>query len=136
MGWMAFVVSMALLAGCEGSPTSPRDVSLGESFDLAPAQAALVGGTGLHVSFERVAADSRCAEDVTCVWEGDAAVLVTAAQPSRDTARFELHTSGSRGSREARYGDFVITMVDLRPQPRSTSPIEAGAYRVTLRVTR
>jgi hypothetical protein len=131
---MMFVAAMAA-SGCT-TPTAPRTVGLGETFDLAPAQAALVGDTGLQVSFERVAADSRCAQDVTCVWEGDAAVAVIVAQPGSDPARLELHTSGSVGPREGRYGGFVVSLVDLRPQPLSTSSIEAGAYRLSLKVTR
>jgi hypothetical protein len=111
MGWLAFVTSMVCLAACKESPTS----------------------------LEGVSADSRCAQDVTCVWEGDAAVTVSAQRTGGDLARFELHTSGSMGPREARHGDFLITMVDLRPQPRSTRPIDSSDYRLdrlVLRVTR
>ena len=135
MGWILLSVSVLSLTSC-GSPTSPRDVELGEEFQLAPSQTAVVGDTGLRLVFERVDSDSRCGVDVTCVWEGDAEVVVAASQPGRDTATLELHTTtAGGGQREARYGDFVVGLTALSPQPRSTERIRAEDYRATLRVT-
>ena len=135
MGWILVSLSVLSLTSC-GSPTSPRDVELDEEFQLAPSQSAAVGDTGLTLAFERVESDSRCGVDVTCFWEGDAEVFVTASQPGRDTATLELHTTTSGGRQtEARYGDFVIALRGLSPQPRSTERIRPEDYRATLRVT-
>lgn len=136
MGWL-FVGLSVLMASCGGStPTSPQNVSLDEEFELAPSQIAIVGDTGLTLAFERVRSDSRCAVDVQCVWEGDAVVALTAAQPGHDTAALELHTTTSGGGqREARYGDFVITLTALAPQPHSQETIRAEDYRARLRVS-
>ena len=111
MGWLIVGLSI-LMTSCGGSsPTAPRNVSLDEEFVLAPSQVAVVGDTGLTLSFERVDSDSRCAVDVVCVWEGDAAVALTASQSGREAAALELHTTTNGGGRrEARYGDFVITL--------------------------
>lgn len=136
MGWL-FVSLSVLSLSCGGSnPTAPQNVSLDEEFVLAPAQIALVGDTGLSLAFERVSSDSRCAVDVQCIWEGDGVVAVTASQAGRDTATLELHTTTSGGGqREARYGDFLVTLTALSPQPRSTERIRAEDYRATLRVS-
>jgi hypothetical protein len=137
MGWVMAAFSMMCAAGgCGGSPpTAPRNVSLGEEFELAPAQMASVGETGLTVAFERVSSDSRCPVDVVCVWEGDAAVALKASLPGQELGRLELHTSGQMGPREVRHGDFLITMVALAPQPHSREPIKPTAYRLRLRVS-
>jgi hypothetical protein len=137
MGWLIVGFSI-LMASCGGSvPTVPKNVPLDEDFDLAPSQVAMVGDTGLTLAFERVRSDSRCAVDVQCIWEGDAAVAVTASQPGRESAPLELHTTTSGGGvREARYGEFLIRLTGLSPQPRSTEPIRPGDYRAALRVTR
>lgn len=139
MGWLIIGLSALCMTCCGGSaPTAPRNVGLDEEFQLAPGQIAIVGDTGLTLAFERVRSDSRCPVDVQCVWEGDALVMVTAAQPSRDPAVLELHTtsSGGGGPREARYGDFLITLTAVSPAPRSREPIQPGDYRATLRVSR
>jgi hypothetical protein len=139
MGWLIIGLSVLCMTSCGGStPTAPRNVGLDEDFQLAPSQIAVVGDTGLTLAFERVRSDSRCAVDVQCVWEGDAVVAVTAAQPSRDPAVLELHTtsSGGGGPREARYGEFLITLTGVSPQPRSRESIAPDDYRATLRVSR
>lgn len=140
MGWLIVSFSVLCMATCgtgEG-PTTPVNARLGEPFELAPAQMAAVGDTGLTLTFDRVADDSRCAVDVQCIWEGDARVMVTAALPGRDPARLELHTtsSGGGGPKEARYGDFLVALTALAPQPRSTTTIDQRDYRATFRVTR
>jgi hypothetical protein len=138
MGWLIAGFSMLCMATCGGSmPTAPKNVSLDEEFQLAPSQVAQVGDTGLTLAFQRVGSDSRRGVDVNCVWEGDAVVVVTASQPARVTETLELHTTTSGGGvREARYGDFLITLTALSPQPHSERPIREADYRATLRVTR
>ena len=137
MGWLIASVSMLCMATCgQASPSAPRNVALDEEFELAPAQSARLGDTGLVVKFERVTGDSRCAVDVQCIWEGDATVAVTATLPGSDDGHLDLHTTTSGGGkREARFGDFTIALTRLAPQPRSTSHIDQAAYRATLRVT-
>jgi len=140
---MSFLIVVVALLGGIGcgmeSPTAPPPpvtVGLDQDFELAPGQTGILGDSGLSVVFDRVGNDSRCAVDVTCVWEGDAAVMVTGSRAGQDMGRFELHTSTQMGTREARYGDFLIRMQNLTPQPRSTDRIKAEAYRLVLRVTR
>lgn len=138
MGWLIASVSVLCMATCgAGVPTAPRPVSLDEDFELAPAQSARVGDTGLLLKFERVTGDSRCAVDVQCIWEGDATVAVTATLAGHEDGHLDLHTTTSGGGkREAKFGDFTVALTRLAPQPRSSTHIEQGAYRATLRVTR
>src|SRR5262245_8270561 len=138
MGWIFVGLSVLYMAGCGmNGPTAPRNVALGDEFQLAPSQSAVVGDTGLTLTFERVRSDSRCAVDVQCVWEGDAALAFQAEQPSQNSAALELHTTTSGGGqREAHYGEFLITLTALSPQPHSRQSIPADDYRATVRVTR
>jgi len=139
---MIVIAVLALLGGTScgmESPTAPpppKTVALGEDFELAPGQTGVVGDSGLSVVFERVSSDSRCAVDVTCVWEGDAAVSVSATQSGQAEGHFELHTASQMGSRQGRYGDFTVALQNVTPQPHSRDRIKADAYRAVLRVTR
>lgn len=135
MPWAPVLAALAALAvGC-GSATGPDEVRLAEEFTLAPGKWARIQGESLTIAFDSVASDSRCPTNVTCVWEGDAVVVVTLTQPGRERATVELHTS-SRFARTVGYGDFEVALVALAPQPRDDSPISQAAYRATLRVTR
>ena len=125
----------ACASGGGNGPTSPTP-SLNEEFVLAPGQTAAVNGTNVRLTFERVKEDSRCPTDVTCVWEGDAVVVLKVKAEAEEETR-EVHTQGGEPrSRKAPAGDYVVTLIRLQPAPRSTSTIEASAYRATLRLDR
>jgi hypothetical protein len=136
------LAALALLGGTgcgmesPTAPPPPKTVALNEDFELAAGQTGVVGESGLSVVFERVGSDSRCAVDVTCVWEGDAAVELRATATGQPEGKVDLHTSTQMGSRQGRYLEFTITLQNVNPQPRSQDRIKDSAYRVTLRVTR
>jgi hypothetical protein len=114
-------------------PTEAAVVSqVGQTFDLRPGQTARVGSDGLLVGFRGVAADSRCATDVQCVWAGDAEVRIPVTVGRADWTSLALHTGVE--PRSASFRTWRITVVDLKPAPRSTSKIPDENYVVTLRV--
>ncbi len=130
---LPFVFLAACASGGAPSPTAP---AVNEEFTLRPGQTAAVSGTALRITFESVRDDSRCPTDVTCIWEGDATVVLKVAVDAQESVR-EVHTNeGGERSRKVPAGDFVISLERLDPAPRSTQPIEASAYRATLRVAR
>jgi hypothetical protein len=131
-----FAASLLLLAACaSGGISSPSRPAVNEEFTLAPGQTAEVAGTPLQITFQSVRDDSRCPTDVTCIWEGDATVVLKVKDGTDETSP-ELHTSGGTGSRKVPAGEYTISLVRLDPAPNSTRPIEAGAYRATLTVAR
>lgn len=131
------ITPILFVAACaSGGVESPTTPAVNEEFTLRPGQAAEVNGTAVRITFDKVTDDSRCPTDVTCIWEGDATVhLKVKTQADEVTAQVHTNEGGER-SRKVAAGDFVVTLLRLEPAPRSTQPIEAGAYRVTLRVGR
>ncbi len=86
----------------------------------------------IGISFLEVAEDSRCAVDVTCVWEGNARVLLHLRMlPSGEVARVELNTNESLG-RTVEFGGYEVTLADLKPDRISTVPINPRDYVATL----
>ena len=132
-GMSSSLAALLLLASCGTSPSSARATAPAQPFTLSPGQTAQVEGTGLTVTFESVTADSRCPVDVTCVWEGDAVVLVSARPPTASPR--ELHTSG-RYPVETEVGDYRLRLVELAPAPRQDARLAPSDYRATLVVTR
>ena len=143
IGWTVVALAAVALGGCQSPGASEgavvtepasslAEVAVGEPFTLAPGDAARVTGTDLAVRFVGVDGDSRCPVDVTCVWEGDAAVVIeTELGEARQSWR--LHTPGeSVGPRTAGVGGLVLELVGLAPAPRSEAPIGPDAYRATL----
>jgi hypothetical protein len=139
---VAASLATIIAAGCLGAPIQrviqaqgEPAASIGQPFTIKGAETRALDGGKLSVTFEAVKGDSRCAIDVTCIWEGDATVILRLKETGRDGESMELHTS-SRFATDASYGNYRVKLQDLKPQPRSTSPIDQKAYTATLVITR
>lgn len=122
---------LLLVTGCSESPTSPT-IPLNREFVLAPGAAALIGGASMTIKFNGVTGDSRCPADAVCVWGGDAIVSLTVTSTG-GSRNHELHTGDMR---PVTHDDVTISLVQLAPYPFSSSPIQPGDYRATLKATR
>jgi hypothetical protein len=124
-------LSVSLLA-CAPNPLS-QEPGPGPSTQvvLAPGQAHRVPEADLTLTFVRVTGDSRCPTGVTCIREGDAAVLVRVDGPGSATDDLTLHTSGP-GSQDVVVHGMLVTVVDVMPYPREDHVPRADEYRVTL----
>jgi hypothetical protein len=105
---------------------------VGQTFELRAGQTARVGSAGLLVGFRGVASDSRCPVDVQCVWAGDAETRIPVTVGNADWTTLTLHTG--LDPRSASFRNYKITLVDLKPAPRSTQRIDSNSYVATLRV--
>ena len=110
----------------EPTPTCHRSSrgassSLRRANTLAISEAARVGQEALSLGFERVAEDSRCPSDVSCVWAGQVVV--------------EVSLGGSRHllkpDQPADSDGYRARLLRVAPYPSSAAPIEASQYRAT-----
>lgn len=131
---LAAVVLALMVGGCAETVS---EVEPGEVFTLAPGQTVKVNGAELTIRFIEVAEDSRCPVDATCVWAGDAVVVVETVLRSVEQV-FGLHSTPgtATGPGSVALDGFELTLVDVRPEPRAGLPIRPEDYRVTLRVER
>jgi hypothetical protein len=104
-----------------------------QELTLAVGEDALVDGI-FGVVFTEVAEDSRCALDVVCVWEGNAAVVLGLTMGTGPTVPFTLNTALEPHS--AVHGPYRVTLIDVLPAPLSSSSIPPGSYRARLLVER
>jgi hypothetical protein len=102
------------------SPAREYVVGYGETIRVA----------GLSLEFTTLAEESRCPTSVTCIWEGNARVLVTATSGST-TAVLELN-SNPRFSIRAVFEGYVIELRSVDPYPAAPTPPRAQDYTVTL----
>ncbi len=91
-----------------------------------------MGSTGLIVGFRGIMADSRCAVDVVCVWEGDAEASVPVAMQGGESASLVLHTAVDPD--HAAFHGFTITLLAVTPENHAGQRIEPDRYTIRLRV--
>jgi len=79
--------------------------------------------------------DSRCPLEVTCVWEGDAAVFLSITGQD-DTAEFTLNSNpnATNSQVEVVYSNYTIKLLDVSPYPKSTTPVGLDEYVISLDV--
>jgi hypothetical protein len=116
--------------GTSGSITPTIQVGVGSEFDISVGQQARIQGSEIVIRFRGVTNDSRCPSDVQCVWAGNA------------VAGFDLSGAGQSDAalnttldpKFVRYGGYTITLVGLKPVPKSGSAIPSLDYVATLRI--
>ncbi|KZB84651.1 hypothetical protein [Amycolatopsis regifaucium] len=117
----------------QSSPTSEQarppkgTVELGETIVLKAGETAEVASKDISIRFSRLVSDSRCAQGMVCVWEGEAVVALALAEPGRgERTSAELASTG-RGGRQS--VEFAACRVDL-------VAVSSGGDQVTLRVSK
>ncbi|MGA9773619.1 MAG: hypothetical protein WBV94_31605 [Blastocatellia bacterium] len=123
----------SVYVGCRGAADS--DAVLRQEFKIRYGQEVTVKGEGLKVKFVSVPDDSRCPENVTCVWEGDAKIMTSVRRASAEESQIELHTNG-KFARSGRYQQYVITLVSLDPYPKTDANKKQSDYVATLQITK
>ena len=121
--------------GCGGGQETAT-VGLGDEVVLAAGESARFAGDGLEIVFVTVTEDSRCARDVTCIWEGRVVAAVEATVDNEAQA-FDLVQSGltdQPASVEFHGYSFSFT-VEPYPETAGVRILESE-YRLYLIVTR
>jgi len=111
-----------------------RQVGLGEEVTLSPGDAIDITDTILSLRFDSVSNDSRCPSDVQCVTAGEATIhLTTTLEAQSDPLSIVVAPNGPT---TVTVDAFEITLLELSPQPISTSPIASDGYRIQILVDR
>lgn len=76
---------------------------------------------GVYICFDSLITDSRCPEDVVCVWSGDAVVKISFHEGG-NTHRFNMSIYGTPAygfHRDTLVAGYKLTFDDLGPHPRT-----------------
>ncbi|MFI7121332.1 hypothetical protein [Amycolatopsis sp. NPDC049868] len=104
-----------------------NSVELGETVVLKTGDTTEVASKDVSIRFARLMSDSRCAAGMVCVWEGEAVVELTLAEPGRGERTTAALASTGRGGRQS--VEFAACRVDL-------VAVSSGGDQVTLRVSK
>ena len=125
------IAALFVMAGCitdsetspvEGTLTIPNSLGFGSSDD-----------GGMVVQFTSVENDSRCPADVTCVRAGEAFVRlkVTVGQAVPQDYSLEMVPGGQES---VDIGDYIITVLELRPDPPPAGGLSQDQYEILVRI--
>jgi hypothetical protein len=135
------VTSQFTAQGSSDAPTGPGTAgptALGESFLLGEGQTATIESEGLSVSFVNVSEDSRCPSGVTCIWAGQAKVVIGVVHTAtgEDLGVREIVLGGGGGeAATASFGRYSVEVLTLDPYPDAPEQGDRPDYTVTLMVS-
>ena len=107
------------------------EVPIGQPFTVRAGSTVHISGRTLTVTFDRVLEDSRCPEDTTCVWAGDAVVRLRLQGGRAENAVLDLHTHANY-PQEGTFQKHRLRLVGLAPARRDNSTIPPENYVATV----
>ncbi len=125
-------VVIITLPGCSKNQVAVN-AGPGEKFTIGIDSSARVTGEDMIITFNEVIGDSRCPENVTCIWQGVASSRVTINYQDTDYTMV-LNSPGLTEQAEETFADYTLTY-SLAPYPRAGEEISPKDYRLTLTVT-
>lgn len=92
------------------------------------------------VKFKRLISDSRCPSDVTCIWAGEAKILVEVFKNGKSYGEEIVVISGGEQGEVSldelfQGGSYRLSGIALRPYPKTTVRIKPSDYVLKLAVT-
>ncbi len=127
-----FIIIFLLTAASTLCQPGKRVIVLEQEFKLKVGECAKAVNEGLNVEFHSIAEDSRCPKGVTCIWAGNAKVLLKVKKDAGKPADVELNTNIN--PKTSRYLEYELRLKELKPYPESGATIKPSDYEVTLTV--
>ena len=100
-------------------------IGIGQEFNLGNRQ----------VLFKDVLSDSRCPREVTCIWAGNATVLLQIYSGGELVEEKEVVVPASGSSSLFMTGELSVEAIALLPYPEANSNTKNRDYFIKLRVT-
>ena len=107
-------------------------VANSDQFQLKINQIASLEHDTIKVKFLNVTSDSRCPTDVTCVWEGEAKIVVNIMKDGQDLGDFNL--TSRTGQNDQVFDGHHIQITTIDPSPMSDKKIALSDYVVTFTI--
>jgi hypothetical protein len=121
---------MMIMTGLGQNSTALTAVQVDQEFQLRRGQEVTIQGTNLKIKFVSVLEDSRCPEDVDCVWQGNGKVKLELKEAKKNFISVIVNTGIA--PKEVGYNKYTIKLVKLSPNNRSNQKIAQDQYEATL----
>jgi len=116
--------------------SNSKTVDLGKEFTVNFNGTVDVKGENLKIQFLDVTEDSRCPQDVQCIWAGQAKIVLSIHKNNqKNLGNYEFLIQAGNSPMQKIEG-YLVKIVKLEPYPVSTKNIEKNDYKATLIVSK
>jgi hypothetical protein len=142
------LLTMSLVGGCDRSIATsfssatdgePTEIAakLNKKFSIGYDRIVRIPSENLEIQFIDVVDDSRCPSDTQCVWQGQVEITLHLIQGDRDLGNVNLvRQARLENSAIATIDSYTIELLDIKPYPTTTQPIELSNYTAILEISR
>ncbi|KAF0132236.1 MAG: hypothetical protein FD155_760 [Bacteroidetes bacterium] len=109
-----------------------QDFLLNDTIDLAYRDCLNNFENQTSICFDSVLTDSRCPENVICIWAGEAIARFSLKNNQNNTTYFDLHV----GTIDTLINDYKFSFVNLLPYPNTEIPTELEDYKAKIIIKR
>lgn len=127
-----FVAVLLLAFASIAAQPGKRVIALEQEFKLKIGESVEAPREGLKIEFDSVAEDSRCPKGVTCIWAGNAKILLKVKKDAAKPASMELNTNIN--PKTCRYLEYELSLREVKPYPEADATIKSSDYEITLTV--
>lgn len=129
---MLFLVCILSLISCLNERPC-QNFELGETFEFSYQEQVTHCTEPISITFLELSQDSRCPENVTCVWQGLAQIKILVSVNGQEKP-FDLSTYPPHQGipSEIFYLGYKIALVDLKPYPNTTRKYRIEDYQAYL----
>lgn len=127
-------ILIAMMIGPGQKSGDVIEVPMDQEFQLRAGQEIAIQGTNLKIKFASVLEDSRCPEDVECVWQGNGKVNLDLRESNKKAISVTVNTGIT--PREAEFRQYTVKLIKLAPNTRSNRTITQDQYEATVIVSK
>ncbi|MDJ0736949.1 MAG: hypothetical protein QNJ47_23250 [Nostocaceae cyanobacterium] len=145
---LSVILLIVLMIGCRQNTSIPNSqnqnqlsnsviVTLDSQFGLKAGQVALIESEKIKIQNLQVEEDSRCPDEVQCVWAGQVKVKLNVVKNQQDLGEFNLISrAGAENLAVKTFDGYAIKVIEVAPYPKQNQKPEQSDYIVTLVVSR
>lgn len=142
------VLIVGLVSGCGRSSATPFANStdrpsteiaakLDREFSIKYDRVVRIRSEDLELQFTDVVNDSRCPSETQCVFQGRVEITLHIVRGDRDLGKIELvRQAGLENEAIATIDGYSVQLLDVKPYPKTSQPIELSDYRAIVEVSR
>lgn len=125
---LLFLLIISLTLSCQNS-TSSIQPKLGEEFKIEFGKQLTIPAEGINIQFNDVLVDSRCPEGVTCVWAGNAEIIIQLNDTEGNLNTYET-------PKQIQISEYKIQLLSLNPYPKENVKLEDKDYSAKLLISK
>jgi len=124
-------LALVLIIGITSYAFADDTKQLGVPFHIQFNQTAIV--QDLQIKITNLT-DSRCPSDVTCIWQGQAKILVDINKGNQNIGNFSLILN-DKNLETLSFDHYSINLIEVNPYPISTNKTQLSDYDITLKLS-